>query len=117
MYAEPFHSGDTWQGFSAMRQEFDHWLWKELEDDAEGGGHGGMDYVLQWRTIQQMRAGLVPDIDVYDSAVWCSPIPLSVESLAKKGKPVADPRLSPAAPGASPGSGSTRPASEMPAVP
>ena len=88
MYAEPYHGGDTWQGFSATRQEFDHWLWKELEDEAEGGGHGGMDYVLQWRTIQQMRAGLVPDIDVYDSAMWCSPVPLSVASLERNGKPV-----------------------------
>jgi len=88
VYAEPLHSGDTWRGFKALRQEFDHWLWKELEDDASGSGHGGMDYILQWRLIQTMRAGLVPDIDVYDSAMWCSPVPLSVESLAKNGKPV-----------------------------
>ena len=88
VYAEGLHSGDVWQGFSTLRPEFDHWLWKELEDDAAGGGHGGMDYILQWRSVQQIRAGLVPDIDVYDSAVWCAPVPLSVESLAKGGKPV-----------------------------
>ena len=35
-----------------------------------------------------MRAGLVPDIDVYDSAAWCSPVPLSVESLERGGQPV-----------------------------
>jgi hypothetical protein len=35
-----------------------------------------------------MRAGLVPDIDVYDSAAWCAPVPLSVMSLEKEGKPV-----------------------------
>jgi hypothetical protein len=50
-----------------------------------------MDYVLQWRTVQLMRAGLVPDIDVYDSAAWCAPVPLSVMSLADKGRPVAIP--------------------------
>ncbi|MFD8339860.1 gfo/Idh/MocA family oxidoreductase, partial [Streptomyces solisilvae] len=49
------------------------------------------DYVLQWRTVQLMRAGLVPDIDVYDSAAWCSPVPLSVKSLAMGGRPVAIP--------------------------
>lgn len=91
VYAEPFHSGDSWRGFSAMRADYDHWLWKELAGDAEGSGHGGMDYVLQWRIIQQMRAGLVPDIDVYDSAAWCAPVPLSVDSLAKNGQPVAIP--------------------------
>ncbi|AKU18678.1 glycosyl hydrolase [Luteipulveratus mongoliensis] len=91
VYVEPNHSGDAWRGFEALRGEFDHWLWKELEDDAAGSGHGGMDYVLQWRIIQQMRAGLVPDIDVYDSAAWCAPVPLSVVSLADKGRPVAIP--------------------------
>ncbi len=88
VYAEPDHSGHAWRDFAPMRAEFDHWLWKKLEDEAENGGHGGMDYILQWRIVQQMRAGLVPDIDVYDSAVWCSPVPLSVTSLKRDGAPV-----------------------------
>ncbi|MBO0915835.1 Gfo/Idh/MocA family protein [Streptomyces laculatispora] len=88
IYVEPDHGGDTWRDFDAYRKEFDHWLWKELGDEAENGGHGGMDYILQWRTVQLMRAGLVPDIDVYDSASWCAPVPLSVKSLAAKGRPV-----------------------------
>lgn len=47
-----------------------------MGDDAAGnGGHGGMDYVMQWRTVQLMRAGLAPDIGVYDAAVWCAPVP------------------------------------------
>ncbi|MFF2846583.1 Gfo/Idh/MocA family protein [Streptomyces sp. NPDC058001] len=92
VYVEPDHSGDTWRDFDAFRKEFDHWLWKKIGDDAENnGGHGGMDYVLQWRTVQLMRAGLVPDIDVYDSAAWCAPVPLSVKSLAAGGRPVAIP--------------------------
>ena len=88
IYSEPRHSGDTWQGASALRAEFDHWLWKDLEGPAAGGGHGGMDYILQWRIVQQMRTGQVPDIDVYDSAAWCAPVPLSVMSLEKGGRPV-----------------------------
>ncbi|KRV47981.1 glycosyl hydrolase [Wenjunlia vitaminophila] len=89
IYLEPDHSGHAWRDFSTYRDEFDHWLWKKVGDDAaNNGGHGGMDYVLQWRTVQLIRAGLVPDIDVYDSAAWCSPVPLSVASLAKNGRPV-----------------------------
>ncbi|MFC7304139.1 Gfo/Idh/MocA family protein [Streptomyces monticola] len=88
VYLEPDHSGHAWQPFDTYGKEFDHWIWKEIGDDAENGGHGGMDYVLQWRTVQLMRAGLVPDIDVYDSATWCSPVPLSVKSLAAGGRPV-----------------------------
>ncbi|WP_455352152.1 Gfo/Idh/MocA family protein [Streptomyces sp. SYSU K217416] len=92
VYVEPDHSGHAWRDFASYRKEFDHWLWKKIGDDAaNNGGHGGMDYVLQWRTVQQMRAGLVPDIDVYDSAAWCAPIPLSVTSLAAGGRPVAVP--------------------------
>ncbi|WP_432101992.1 Gfo/Idh/MocA family protein [Streptomyces sp. bgisy091] len=91
VYVEPDHSGHSWRDFDSYRKEFDHWLWKKLGDEAENGGHGGMDYVLQWRTVQLMRAGLVPDIDVYDSASWCAPVPLSVMSLANMGRPVAVP--------------------------
>ncbi|MFF9144983.1 Gfo/Idh/MocA family protein [Streptomyces sp. NPDC014861] len=92
VYVEPDHGGHSWRDFGSYRKEFDHWLWKKIGDDAaNNGGHGGMDYVLQWRTVQQMRAGIVPDIDVYDSAAWCAPVPLSVMSLAKEGRPVAVP--------------------------
>ncbi|MCK8677791.1 Gfo/Idh/MocA family protein [Streptomyces lichenis] len=91
VYFEPDHSGHSWRDFAPYRKEFDHWLWRKLAEQAEGGGHGGMDYVLQWRTVQLMRAGLVPDIDVYDSAAWCAPVPLSVESLERNGRPVAVP--------------------------
>ncbi|MFO7193047.1 MULTISPECIES: Gfo/Idh/MocA family oxidoreductase [Thermocrispum] len=88
-YFEPDHSGHTWRSFDSYRDRFDHWLWKKVGDNPDNpGGHGGMDYVLQWRIVQQMRAGLVPDIDVYDSAVWCSPVPLSVMSLQRGGRPV-----------------------------
>ncbi|MEO8221246.1 MAG: hypothetical protein ABI563_10720 [Specibacter sp.] len=58
------------------------------EDAAANGGHGGMDYIMQWRTVQSMRTGTVADIDVYDSAAWCATVALSVLSLADDGAPV-----------------------------
>ena len=89
IYVEPDHSGDTWRDFTPYRDEYDHWLWKEVGANPDNpGGHGGIDYILQWRIVQQMRAGLVPDFDVYDSAAWCSPVPLSVTSLKRDGRPV-----------------------------
>lgn len=89
VYLEPDHSGHAWASFAPYRDKYDHWLWKKVgADAAANGGHGGMDYILQWRIIQQMRLGAVPDIDVYDSAAWCAPVPLSVRSLADGGKPV-----------------------------
>ncbi len=92
IYVEPDHSGHSWRNAGPYLERYDHWLWRKVGDDAENnGGHGGMDYILQWRIIQQMRAGLVPDIDVYDSAVWCSSVPLSAESIRKDSRPVAVP--------------------------
>ncbi|GAB3533456.1 Gfo/Idh/MocA family oxidoreductase [Arthrobacter tecti] len=88
VYLEPDHSGHSWAQWGPYRDEFDHWIWKKVGEDAANSGHGGIDYLLQWRTVQTMRAGLVPDIDVYDSAAWCAPVPLSVMSLAKGGAPV-----------------------------
>ncbi|HVK20589.1 MAG TPA: Gfo/Idh/MocA family oxidoreductase [Actinokineospora sp.] len=89
VYAEPTHSGDAWQDFGPLRDTHRHWLWRKFPSGV--GGHGGMDGIMQWRTIQLMRSGLVPDIDVYDSAAWCAPIPLSVASLAAGGASVAVP--------------------------
>lgn len=89
VYVEPDHSGHAWADFASYRDAYDHWLWVKVGDDAAAnGGHGGMDYIMQWRTVQLMRTGGVPDIDVYDSAAWCSPVPLSVASLADGGRPV-----------------------------
>jgi hypothetical protein len=92
IYVEPDHGGHSWRDFTPYRDEYDHWLWKKVGSNPDNpGGHGGIDYILQWRIVQQMRAGLVPDIDVYDSAAWCSPVPLSVASLRRDGAPVAVP--------------------------
>ena len=86
IYLEPDHEGHAWQDSQPYLDEYDHWLWRDIGDDAENhGGHGGMDYVLVYRTMQCIRQGLVPDIDVYDSAAWCSSVPLSGESLSSGG--------------------------------
>jgi predicted dehydrogenase len=46
------------------------------------GGHGGMDFLMDWRTIDLLRNGLPLDIDVYDAALWSSIAPLSEWSVA-----------------------------------
>ncbi|SHH10255.1 Gfo/Idh/MocA family protein [Streptoalloteichus hindustanus] len=85
IYLEPDHSGDRWARFEDYAR-YDHWLWTDVGPGP--GGHGGMDYVMLYRTIQTMRLGLVPDIDVYDSATWSAPVALSVESIRRGGAPV-----------------------------
>ena len=50
------------------------------------GGHGGKDFLMNWRIIDCMRNGLPMDMDVYDAALWSSMIPLSGESVADRSK-------------------------------
>jgi hypothetical protein len=48
----------------------------------EIGGHGGMDFLMNWRLIDCLRNGLPPEQDVYDAASWSSIVPLSEWSVA-----------------------------------
>jgi len=48
------------------------------------GGHGGMDFLMDWRTIDCLRNGLPLDMDVYDAAAWSAVAPLSEWSVANR---------------------------------
>ncbi len=48
------------------------------------GGHGGMDFMMDWRLIDCLRNGLPLDQDVYDAALWSSVAPLSIQSVANR---------------------------------
>jgi len=82
IYLEPDMSGHQWGSFDDYAQH-DHWLWTDVGPGP--GGHGGMDYIMLWRLVQTMQLGLPPDIDVYDSAAWNAPFPLSILSVKGKG--------------------------------
>ncbi|MBD8387283.1 Gfo/Idh/MocA family oxidoreductase [Dysgonomonas sp. BGC7] len=48
------------------------------------GGHGGMDFMMDWRLIDCLRNGLPVDMDVYDAALWSVMGPLSEWSIANR---------------------------------
>ena len=48
------------------------------------GGHGGMDFLMDWRLIDCLRNGLPLDMDVYDAASWSVVSPLSEWSVANR---------------------------------
>lgn len=50
----------------------------------EVGGHGGMDFIMDWRLIDCLRNGLPLDEDVYDAALWSCITPLSEWSVANR---------------------------------
>nr|MBD3621640.1 Gfo/Idh/MocA family oxidoreductase [Sunxiuqinia sp.] len=48
------------------------------------GGHGGMDFMMDWRLVDCLRNGLPLDQDVYDAALWSVITPLSEWSVANR---------------------------------
>ena len=65
---------------------------KEISEVAKSvGGHGGMDYIMDYRLIYCLRNGLPLDMDVYDMAEWCCLGELSRLSLENGSAPVAIP--------------------------
>jgi hypothetical protein len=58
LYIEGRGKPHQWVDALTVRDEFDHPLWKELESRAEGAGHGGMDYIEDFRLIACLRAGV-----------------------------------------------------------
>jgi len=54
----------------------------------EVGGHGGMDYIMDYRMVYCLNNGLPLDMDVYDLAEWCCVTELSRISLANGCAPV-----------------------------
>lgn len=48
------------------------------------GGHGGMDFMMDWRLIDCLRNGLPLDQDVYDAALWSCITPLSEWSVTNR---------------------------------
>jgi predicted dehydrogenase len=52
------------------------------------GGHGGMDFMMDWRLIDCLRNGLPLDQDVYDAAAWSCITPLSQASISNRSRGV-----------------------------
>jgi hypothetical protein len=77
---------EDWDSIDAFREKYQHSLWKQSGEVARKmGGHGGMDYIENYRLMDCIKRGLVPDIDVYDAAAWSAPTPLSEMSVKQNG--------------------------------
>ena len=64
-------------------------LTTDLEELAKKvGGHGGMDFIMDYRLIYCLHNGLPLDMDVYDLAEWCCIGELGAISIANGNAPV-----------------------------
>ena len=55
------------------------------------GGHGGMDFIMDYRLVYCLHRGLPLDQDVYDAAEWSCIGALTAMSLEHNSVPVAVP--------------------------
>ena len=73
----------------ALMEKYKHPIVKGIEEQAKKvGGHGGMDFIMDYRLIYCLQNGLPLDMDVYDLAEWSCLAPLTEISLDNNSAPV-----------------------------
>ncbi len=87
VHLEGRSAGHGWEDAEKYYPEFDHPLWRSEKIQQMDRGHGGMDFLEDYRLIACLRAGLPTDANVYDAAALSSMVELSVRSVARQGKP------------------------------
>ena len=88
VYIEGRGKVDEWVAGDDAVKEFEHPLWKEMGERSAGAGHGGMDFLEDYRLIASLRAGEPTDMNVYDAAVLSAVVELSAQSTASQSRPV-----------------------------
>lgn len=77
------------EAMNEMLKKYEHPIVKEVGEKArEVGGHGGMDFIMDYRLIYCLRNGLALDEDVYDAAEWSCLVELTELSVKNGSVPV-----------------------------
>lgn len=83
------HDALSKKKMNSLLQEYTPSFVKAIEEKAKKvGGHGGMDYIMDYRLVYCLRNGLPLDEDVYDAAEWSAVQELSRISLENGSMPV-----------------------------
>lgn len=70
-----------WEEAKPYLEKYDHPLWQRWTKEADGAGHGGMDFFVLHAFIEAIKNEKPAPIDVYDSAAWSAITPLSERSI------------------------------------
>lgn len=81
IYVEGKSKPHQWDDAKAWLEKYDHPLWKKYGSDAEGAGHGGMDFFVLHAFLESVKRNTPTPLDVYDAAAWSSITPLSEQSI------------------------------------
>ncbi|GAB3936785.1 Gfo/Idh/MocA family protein [Mucilaginibacter myungsuensis] len=77
---------DVWDPAQEWFDKYDHPLWKKYAKEAEGAGHGGMDWYVFNAFITAVKQKKQTPIDVYDSVTMSVIAPLSTQSINEGNK-------------------------------
>ena len=86
IYIEGVSKPHSWDKAEDWLKKYDHPLWKKFEQEAEGSGHGGMDFFVDRAFVEIIKRGEEAPLDAYDAAAWSSVTPLSERSIAQGGE-------------------------------
>lgn len=81
VYVEGQSKEDEWDAAKTWLEKYDHPLWKRWSSEAEGAGHGGMDFFVAHAFIESVKRKTPTPQDVYDAAAWSAITPLSEQSI------------------------------------
>jgi Oxidoreductase family, NAD-binding Rossmann fold len=79
---------DQWEPLGRYYDEFEHPLWKSDRVKQASRGHGGMDFLEDFRLIECLRGGQPTDMNVYDAASWSAISELTERSVASGSQPI-----------------------------
>jgi predicted dehydrogenase len=83
------HDWVSQQEMKKLEEQYTPEIIKKIGEMAKKvGGHGGMDFMMDWRLIDCLRNGLPLDQDVYDAALWSAVAPLSEISVKNRSNSV-----------------------------
>lgn len=75
------------EALAALREKYDHPLYKKLNESTKNSGHGGMDGIMRYRIVECLRNGWPIDQNVYEGCFWSAVGPMSEKSVAEDGAP------------------------------
>ena len=85
--AKDHHTWIQGDDLKKLYEEYDHPLYKKLNDSTKDSGHGGMDGIMRYRIVQCLREGLPLDQNVYEGCFWSAVTELSGRSINQNGMP------------------------------
>ncbi|MFZ6022901.1 MAG: Gfo/Idh/MocA family protein [Bacteroidota bacterium] len=72
-----------WDDAKTWLDKYDHPLWAKWSKEAQGSGHGGMDFYVIHSFVESIKRNAPTAMDVYDAAAWSAITPLSEMSIEK----------------------------------